>query len=314
MARPDLGKKMNYVVDFWADGCDGPLTVYMQAAYPALMHAALSYYCPDPVNIFTGWARPVGLPKGVRSGSHARGARSAAKSRGFWSRFRKAFGFQPDEWLAKRLPFADDMAGRQVPNGVHWMWSGYGAIERFNHFMFMYSLAEDLLYEFSAGVARSEYCQNQQASVFQGYSKDGAHFGVLGRTASTPEEIQKIRRCSSIGNNVRPHTSTFSAAFSCGHIKRRDGDPDTSMCNLDVVFLPSGTRHSIGIPPANQKAMVYGLTAHDTSVAFELSGPQSFWAYDLQYSVWGRPDVPVIRPAGWCNDLVNTAINWSDAR
>ena len=314
MARPDLGKKMNYVVDFWADGCDGPLTVYLEAAYPAVMHAALSYYCPDPVNIFTGWARPAGLPKGVRSGSHARGARSAAKGRGFWARFRKVFGFQPDEWLAKKMPFADDMAGRQVPNGVNWMWSGYGAIERFNHFMFMYSLAEDFLYEFSAGVARSVYCQNQQASVFQGVTADQYHFGILPRTPVVIDDVQKIRRCFHAANNVRPMTKTFSAALSCGRLERADGNPDTSQCGLDVIFMPTGRRISTKIPPGTQRPMSYALTAADTSVSFELTGPHAFWVYDLQVSVWGKPDVPEIRPAGWCNDLVNAAINWSDAR
>ena len=311
MARPDLGKKMNYIVDFWADGCDGPLTVYLQAAYPAAIHAALSYYCPDPVNIFTGWARPAGLPKGVRSGSHARGARSAAKGRGFWARFRKVFGFQPDQWLAKRMPFADDMEGRQVPNGVHWMWSGYGVIERFNHFMFMYGLVEDFFYEWSAGVARSTYCQSQQAASFQGYSEEDVHFGIVGHTASIPEDIQKNRRCIVVGNNVRPMTSTFSAAFSCGRIERWDGNPDTSQCSLDVVFHPSGARVTTAIPPNGERVLSFGTTAHDKSVSFEFSGPHSFWAYDLQYSVWGFPDVPVIRPAGWCNELVNDAINWA---
>lgn len=314
MARPDLGKKLNYVVDFWSDGCDGPLTVYFEAAYPALLHAALSYYCPDPVNIFTGWARPATLPKGLRSGSHARGARSAAKRKGFWSRFRKVFGFQPDEWLAKKMPFADEMEGRQVPGGVNWMWAGYGAIERFNNFMFMYAIAEDFLYEFSAGVARSVYCQNQQAAVFLGKSDRISHFALLDETPAVINDVLKQRRVFwNGGNGLMPDTPTFNANFSCGKISRWDGGSDISSCRL-VMRMPDGQRVVMPVSEAGVNVMVHGKTTVPGMVFFFFEGDHSFFADDCQFSVFGYQGVPSIRPEGWCNDVVEGAINWSEAR
>lgn len=314
MARPDLGKKWNYVVDFWADGCDGPLTVYFEAAYPALLHAALSYYCPDPVNMFTGYVRPGSPLKGTRGGSHARGGNKSKKRGGFWGAFRKAFRFSPDDWIAKKMPFADEMEGRQVPGGARWMWTGYGAIERFNNYMFMYAIVEDAFYEFSAGVARSVYCQNQQASVFEGFAERDAHFALIGQSPAVIHEVLKNRNCHFVGGNgVRPNATRFSAGFSCSRVERWDGNPDTSSCKL-VIIMPDGTRITEGFPVDGRDILVFGKAVEGGTVSFVFEGPYSFNAYDLKFSVFGYPDVPTTRPEGWCNDLVNDAINWVEAR
>lgn len=314
MARPDLGKKWNYVVDFWADGCDGPLSVYFEAAYPAILRAALSYYCPDPVQIFTGWARPSGLPKGLRTGSHGRGTRSSAKKGGFWRRFRKVFGFHPDEWLAKKMPFADDMAGRQVPNGAQWMWSAYGAIERFNNYMFMYAIVEDFFYEWSAGVARSVYCQNQQAAVLVGRSDRQGHFALRGQSPCLIGEIDKLRNVMfQGGNGCRPNVAKYHAMFSCKKLTRWDNNPDTSVCKL-VVLLPDGQRVEMTGADGHEGGMTVGITSVAGPVSFVLEGDYSFWADDIEFLVFGNQPVPAIRPEGWCNKLVDGAINWAEAR
>jgi len=309
--RYPLGKKLNYVIDVFMDGCDWPLTAVAQSAAPAALHAALNWYCPDPVEIFTGWVRPGSPFKQRRGGSHGRGAHGDKHGNKFWRRFKKAFGFDPNEWLAKKMPMADEMEGRSVPGGAHYMWAAFNQIQRFQNFMFMYHVAEEFFYEWQSGIASTTYCQAQRAASFFGHSDMQGHFAPAGASACVINEVLKSRKVAfQGGNGFTPLVPRFQCGFSVGKVTRWDGDPDVTSCKLRINIE--------GYPPFIQaldgdgtKQMAYAISTTGGSVSFELEGPYSFWAEDVEFFCYGYADVPEIRPEGWCNDLAKKAINWA---
>lgn len=306
-----VGEKYNYVYEVIMDGCDAPLTAIAATALPAALRAVATYYCPDPVQMFTGYVRP-GTPfKGRRKGGHAAGSRSGSKGNKYWRGFKKAFGFDPNEWLAKKMPFAEDMEGRRVPGGARYGWAFFGGIERFNNWMFMYELTENFFYQWAAGIAETQYCQNQRAAVFFGSSERQAHFGPLGETPCVIETVHKQRKVSFIGGNVvAPLTRRFQASMSVGSIVPWIDDGDITQVKLIVKIE--------GQPPLEQhldgdgKAQMAWTMQNDGGyVAFFLGGPFSYWANDVQFSVYGYEDVPETRPMDWCGKLADQAINWA---
>lgn len=312
MNRYPLGKKLNYVIDVFLDGCDWPLTAVATSAFPAALHAALSWYCPDPVEIFTGWVRPGSPFKQRRGGTHGRGAHGSEKGNKFWRRFKKAFGFDPNEWLAKKMPFSDEMEGRQVPQGAHYMWSFFGQIQRFQNFMFMYNVTENFFYEWQAGIASTQYCQHARSASFFGRSERQGHFGPAGIDACVISEALKSRKVHFAGGNgFTPLVPKFQAGFSVGKITRWDGNPDVSGCKLRILIS--------GFPPFVQDLkgdgtdqMAFAVSNQGGSVSFEFEGPFSFWADDIEFFCYGYENVPEIRPEGWCNKLADKAINWAN--
>lgn len=312
MDRYPLGKKINYVIDVVMDGCDAPLTVIAQTAFPAAMRAVATYYCPDPVQMFTGYVRPGSPLKGKRKGDHGRGTRSDSKKKTIWSRFKKIYGFDPSEWAAKKMPFADEMEGREVPGGARYGWAFFGAIERFNNWMFMYELTENFFYEWAAGVAATEYCQHQRSASFFGRSEQQGHFALLDATPCVISEVLKIRKVSySGGNGLTPQVRRFQAMMSVGRISPWAPGQDISQCELIIQVS--------GQPPTVQKLQgdgtaqaSFAMSQDGGSVFFYLAGPFSYFAYDVEFSVFGYEDLPEPRPADWCAKLADRAMNWAD--
>ena len=311
--RIDLGKKLNYAREVFMDGCDAPFTAYLEAAKPALIHAALNYYCLDPVQIFTGWARPVSPLKGNRKDGHGRGKGSPKGGNKKWRSFRRVFGFYPNEWVGKKMPFSDEMERRQVPNGARVMWAGFGQLQRFQNAMFIYQVAEDFFYEIALGVAQSEYCKEQRASVFFGESKDAYNFGVLGLTACQIEQVLKIRNVSfTAGNGVTPHVPRYTAFFSVGSTSLEDTGGGSSGCFIRIQ-PPDGPAVDAELPSNGGGTSVAVGVSEGGFVSFHLGGPRSYWAYDIQFHIVGRRNEPTYRAPGWCNDLANQAINWAQS-
>lgn len=311
MRSIDLGKKLNYAKEVFFDTCDAPFTAYVEAAVPAAIHAVVSYYCLDPVQIFTGYVRPDSPLKGRRKGGHGRGSRKNGKPPGRWRNFKKAFGFDPNEWIAKKMPLADDMAGRQVPGGARWMWQGYNQFERFQNFMFMYTLAENFFYETAMGVARSVYCQNQRASVFVGFSAGQAHFGILGVTACIIEEVLKGRGAGqTAGNIIQMDTKTFSVSFSCKRIRSWIPGKEMPGCYLRVRVDDGPPVQSAELRN-DEGAMVSFTVKEGGRAVFETVGPISFDAEEIWFHAHGYRDEPTYRPDGWCNKALDKALNWN---
>lgn len=311
MNRYPLGKKLNYVIDVVMDGCDAPLTAYARTAFPAALRAAATYYCPDPVQMFTGYVRP-GTPfKGRRKGGHAAGSRSASKGNKFWRGFKKAYGFDPSEWLAKKMPFAEEMETRRVPGGAMYGWAMFGAIQRFNNWMFMYELTENFFYEWAAGMAQTQYCQEQRAAVFLGTSESQTHFALLEQTPCVILNVIKARKVwSSGGNVIGTDVRSFSASMSVGSIEPWVPGADISQCEL-VVAINNKPVHSQRLEGDGRNQMAIDFTTQGGSVAFFLKGPFSFNAYDVEFHLYGRPDVPPVQPMDWCGKLADQAINWA---
>lgn len=306
-----VGEKYNYVIEVIMDGCDAPLTAFATTALPAALRAVATYYCPDPVQMFTGYVRP-GTPfKGRRKGGHGAGSRSASKGNKFWRGFKKAYGFDPSEWLAKKMPYAEDMEGRRVPGGAKYGWAFYGGIERFNNWMFMYELTENFFYQWAAGIAETQYCQAQRAAVFFGRSDRIAHFGIIEETPAVILEVLKQRKVSFIGGNVvTPMVRRFQASISVGSIEPWIEDADISQVKFVVKIegMPAFEQHLDGDGKAQ---MAVTMSNQGGYAAFFLAGPFAYWADAVEFSVYGYEDVPETRPMDWCGKLADQAINWA---
>lgn len=311
MTNAIFSKKVNYAKDVFMDGCDAPLTVWFEAAAPAALHASLSWYCLDPVQMFTGYVRPVGPLKGKRGGGHGRGSKSKGKKSRGWAAFKRGFGFDPSEWAAKQMPFQQDLAGRSVSNGVNYMWAGFGQLERFNNIMFMYTVTETFFWEIALGVANSEYCQNQRASSFLGHSTRQGHFSLAGTSACVIEEIVKSRNISyAAGNGVGVNAPRCTAMFSCGSWISWDGETDPFDSGI-MIITGDGPPVRAPLPKGGGPVAVSAYTREGGFVAFELYGNINFWVYDIQFLVFGKSVEPDNYPEGWCNKLADKAINWA---
>ena len=311
MARINLGEKLNYVSDVFIDGCDAPLSAYFETAAPAALHAVLSYYCLDPVQMFTGYVRP-GTPfKGKRSGSHGRGTRKPKASSGFWGRFKKVYGFDPNEWLAKKMPFAEDMEGRQVPGGAQWMWHGYNQFERFQNIMFMYTIAEDFLYEIALGVAQTQYCQNQRASVFLGKSETQYHFGPAWYWPCVINEVVKSRGVSfGGGSGFTPNVKRYRAMMSYGRAEPWVLGQSLEGCHI-IASPPDGPDVWAPVSAGGGGGAVSVGVSEGGTVTFSTQGPYSYTLHDVKFFGFGYRDEPRHRPQGWCNAAVDSAVNWA---
>lgn len=309
----DPNHKFNYIIDVMWDTCDAPYTAYLEAAWPAAIKAAASWYCLDPVQIFTGFVRPGGPAKGNRKGSHGRGTRHSEKGNKFWRRFKKVYNFDPNEWLAKKMPFADDMEGRQVPNGAKWMWQGYNQFERFQNFMFMYTLAEDFFYDVALGVAQSQYCQDQRSASFAGYSERQEHFGIGRVTACIIEEVRKARFVGFIGGNgVTCSYPVVTVMFSIGKAERWDGKTDFSDCFIRIN-RPDGPPVESPIGDGGGASAVAVTSIGGGTFTFETVGPFSFDAIDCEFAVHANEQVPKRAPRDWCEKAAQDAINWAQS-
>lgn len=313
-SRPwrDPDRKWNYALDVFFDTCDAPYTAYIEAAFPAAIKAAASWYCLDPVQMFTGFVRPGTPLKGTRKGSHGRGTRHSEKGNKFWRGFKKAFNFDPNEWLAKKMPFSEDMEGRQVPGGAKWMWQGYSQWERFNNFMFMYTIVEDFFYDVALGVAQSPYCQDQRAASFAGYSERQEHFGVGHITACIIEEVRKARFVGFIGGNgVSCDYPVYTVGFSIGKAERWDGGSDFSDCYLRLN-PPDGPSVRSPIADGGGSCAVATNVIGGGVTTFETEGPFSFDVIDVEFFLHANEQVPRRAPRDWCEKLADQAINWAD--
>lgn len=311
MAR-DPHKKWNYIRDFFADHCDAPLTVYAEAAFPAALNALISYYQVDPVEIFTGYFRPDGGQKGKRGGSHATGGSRRGKGSKGAGVFKKAMGFDPNEWIAKKLPGADEMSKRQVPGGATAGWAVYGAIQRAQYWMMVYEITEDFFYEWTSGVASSIYCQNQFASVLFAISRNQGHFGLLYETPLVMNEILKRRNITyADGNGVLPGIRQYHVSVSWSDITPWGGEGEAPPVEV-VIRSSTGIEHVTQMGSGGGSGMVAGLFNDDSSVYFFTRGPYSCFLQNLEFSVHGFRDEPGVRRKGW-RDLFNMpALNWSD--
>lgn len=190
---PDgLFQRINYVTDFFIDPCDAPLTVYAKTAAPALLNAFITYFALDLKNILTAFARPskaLGRRRGQKKGRRGR-KRGRWGKRYAWSRI---IDFDPNEYIGKKMPFADDLGNRKVSAGIVSLWVAEGLIERLLYWIMVADIVLNFFVEWTSAIYEAGYCDEQEASVLYATSDLWQIAGPLSPSAFQAAVIEKER-------------------------------------------------------------------------------------------------------------------------
>lgn len=293
--HPNAIQKWNYVVEFWVDPCDAPLSIYVRTLFPAILEALVTIYAIDVMQIFTGFVRPGGPLKGTRGGRHggryedpdvARRRRSRPKGakRTWLKAWRVWSGFDPSEWLGSSAAKALGIGGRTVTPGVQTLWNLYGLQQFAVYSIFMAEVVNEFFYTWSSGVAQSEYCQEQYRPWVYCEAADVRKLGAVFEDPLPFDVVVKARGAKFAAGNVIGVEGNASACVFTGTYA--DEPPD------EEIFIR--VRHSSGVQfdsaPIRVKGGRYSVAGSATtegSWAFLGVGGTRFTLTDVEFSVIG---------------------------
>lgn len=184
----DIFSRINFIVRLVIDPCDAPIEVWLQTAFPALLKFLWSYFFPDWLNILTTYARPgkaLAKKRGQRKGS--RGKKGGRTKR------LNPLSFSPDEYIGKNLPGFDDLNTRGISDGVMWLWTIFGVIERVLFFFFVIGLVLDFLFDWFSAIYQAGYCDENRRAVLRAKGGTMGNQGIFGWNAYLLPEIEKLR-------------------------------------------------------------------------------------------------------------------------
>lgn len=297
--HPNAKETWNYITEFYADPCDAPFSVYVTTLYPAIMEALITYYAIDVIQMFTGFVRPGGPLKGGRGGGHGGGYRDPdverrkrkrpGGGRRTWSkRWRVWTGFDPSEWLGSQAAKALGIGGRPVTPGVATAWNVYGLEQRAVYYIFLAELAQEFVYDWAAGVAASEYCQQQYRPWCYATSPRNGKLGVVYEDPLPLDVVEKGRGVIYAAGNLISVKGKGSSCVFQGKFTAGSGEPGN--------FLR--LKHSSGIqidgPQMTQNGSTYavsGAALEEGGWSFYGCGHERYVMEDCQYTVIGNQPV-----------------------
>lgn len=204
MGEITLERKINTVIDFVADPCDAPVSVYVECLIPAARNAIITYFALDLSNLFLGFVRSA-FPLGWATRSSKRGGRSEG-----WAEKKPGDGkkSKPRTWLRKLRewgnidPWGD--AGRAFgklvnggvavpgPGGILF-WDVVDIAQRGLNAWMIFEITTDFFYEWTAGVNRTRYCQFQAFGWVMATEPVQGNLPILPRTPCAMSTIIKQR-------------------------------------------------------------------------------------------------------------------------
>ncbi len=159
--NPDLVDKVNGIVKFLEDPCDAPWLVYLELAKEPLGRVVIALLSFGLDDVIRGYFRP----KGLRSGRHGRRRRRPPPRFGAFGRaLRRIPGLGDDvgDMLGKRLPGGERVRGRQVNQGVKFLWKVDGVLQRVLWWWLVIDLTATFFYEWTSLIQKSEFCQKTE--------------------------------------------------------------------------------------------------------------------------------------------------------
>lgn len=242
MARhPNAIDKINYVIDFVADMCDAPFTVYVETFFPALLELILSYYALDLMQILTSFARPAKALARSRRGPHGAGQRKRGRPKTRSGRWARWLTYDPYDDLGRRLGGLTDLPGREVSGGVIHFWQLFDILQRIAYWYFVLELTTQFFYKWFSGVNKSFYCQRQRNAWLAAHGDDQTRTGLLNPWPTLCPTIDKIRGPISwniVAGTYAGTNATFG--FSAGF--RSIGPIPATFCELVVINTLSGAQ------------------------------------------------------------------------
>jgi hypothetical protein len=148
---PDLGGKINFVVEMWNNPCDAPWYVYVETAWPAALQMVITLFCFDFDDLVRWIFRPLGLwPMGF--GIRRRGRRGGRRRRGLGAR------------VKSKLPFLLAVEGRQVTNGVKNLWRIDMIGQKLLWWWLVLDATTTFAYNWTSAIYKTEWCQAKKAT------------------------------------------------------------------------------------------------------------------------------------------------------
>lgn len=220
--HPSSNEKVQFIWDFWADPCDAPFSVYLKCLWPVWLKLVITWYAFDPLQFFTGFVSPFGGKKTKRGSPHGQGKQGKGAKRTWKKAWNGWTGFDPSDWLGRKAQQPFGLNGRPVPAGVGTLWNVYGLQQRVVNYLFIYSLIEDGLYEWSLALAATEYCQAVQMPIAVGYNPNDKISGILARWPLTFPFLEKARNGAFVRGSGGRTNAQYSNAVLEGDMKIDD--------------------------------------------------------------------------------------------
>jgi len=276
------------------DGCDAPLTVWLDCMWVPLGNLILAWYTIDLMNIFTSFFGIRRGPFNYRGARHAGGGKKGRRGGGK-NPIAFAASFDPGEWIGDHIPGADDLSHRPVPPGVPFMWTVHGVIERFNYFFMVLDLGSDFVFNWMSSVVKLGYCGNKDDSILLAHRDYYQQIGIFGWSPIVWEFTDKDRKLT-FWNSVAVAQITgpgsYYVRFRC---KCLDSVGGPGVCGLRIqqIFgvVPATVAQSvITLEPGASAAMALGYVVEVGA---------AYYAEIIVNGVWEFEDMEVFMQAPW---------------
>jgi len=190
--EPNWFDKINFIIAFWIDPCDAPLTVYAKTLWPAVVDFLWEYYQPDVSNVLVNLFRWRYIIPRVRTKKKGRGGQKNKKGP-FGKLIGKVTSFDQDEWISRRISNWTALTGRKVSSKFVTLLIVEGVIERLNFWLFMFELFLDLFYKWSSLMKKTIYCQAAGDDVLLAEGPSQPTIGIFGWIALVMPHVRKQR-------------------------------------------------------------------------------------------------------------------------
>lgn len=156
--------QVNTITRFLNFSCGGDFMIYIETLLPATGGLVLVF-------LDVGWddvAREFFRPMGIRSRFKFRKGKKKGGKKPKWMQKLHFAIPEPNELIAKMLPFAKVVKGRKVGNLQRWFWRIDGVAQRALYYWMIADVTSDFIYTWATGIMRHPRCYRSEYGWFRG--------------------------------------------------------------------------------------------------------------------------------------------------
>lgn len=267
---PDIDERIDFVVQFFIDGCDAPITVWMEKFWPSFTHLVLQWYEFDVINMFKAWLQPGLYAIEGRNSRHWGGGKKG-KRKGPWQTLGTVISFDPGEWLGEKMWGHEELRARPLPPGAQFLWIFEGLIERFLWYCMVLDLVTEFAYRWTSSIVETKYCQMANDAIFLGECGPYPLLGIFGWDTQGAFHPQKQRSIDFFnGFGVMASQGMGSAGGTASITLPDDGPP--------TATIETRMRCTLG-PSAGRET--YASTTISRGETIDVGAGMSIYAGDL---------------------------------
>ncbi len=292
---PDPDQRLPFIYRQFVDPCDAPITVWIEAFWPAFLHAIITWYQVDLLQIVRTMWKPPLMGWRLRGGRHG-GGPSRSRRGGFRSKFGKIVGFDPNDYVGNALnPFADEEMVMLLPGEI-FFWTSIEVLILFFFEYQIYDISTAFLYEWTSGVSRSPYCHARDDAVLLATAPGYPLLGIFGWDPVGILDASKQRNIDFFnGFGVAQSVGVGVVAISCEFENVGGGiGPAWIECRLSCLTGPRAGSYAF------QRMATGDFTAGSGGCTYDMS-PGEVWIGELRVNgSW-----QISNPKLWCHARAN---------